>query len=170
MPALEAMGHGTRSYLELPAGVEPASERELPSGASVVREYSREPELFRSLYRDVGAPYAWVDRLPWTDDQWRDYVSKPDVEMWLLFVGGTRAGYFELAGEPDGNTVQIAYFGLLPAFVGRGLGGALLTSAIRAARARGDVRVWLHTQTADHPHALANYRSRGFRVFRTEPA
>jgi ribosomal protein S18 acetylase RimI-like enzyme len=159
---------GVRSYLELPAGVAPQSERDLPPGAIVVREHSREPEPFRSLYRDVGAPYGWTDRLPWTDAQWREYVARPDIEMWLMFVEGKRAGYFELSVEPTGD-VNIAYFGLLPAFVGRGLGGALLTSAIRAARARGDVRVWLHTQTADHPHALANYRARGFHVFRTEP-
>lgn len=29
-------------------------------------------------------------------------------------------------------------------------------------------RVWLHTSTADHSHALPNYLGRGFTVFRTE--
>jgi hypothetical protein len=29
-------------------------------------------------------------------------------------------------------------------------------------------RVWLHTCTKDHPHALSNYQARGFQVFRTE--
>jgi GNAT superfamily N-acetyltransferase len=159
----------TRSYLELPAGVPPSAERELPAGAVVHREHSRDADLFRSIYRDVGAPYRWIDRLPWTDAQWRAHVSHPDLEMWLLFVNDVRAGYFELHFEPDGHSVEIAYFGLLPAFIGRGLGGALLTSAIRAARGRGDLRVWLHTCTRDHPHALTNYEARGFRVFHVEP-
>jgi len=144
------------------------SERELPADAMVVRDHSGDPALFRGLYADVGREYAWIDRLPWTDDEWRAHVSKPEIEMWLLQAGGVLGGYFELRFEPDGQSVEIAYFGLLPAFVGRGLGGALLTSAVRAARARGDLRVWLHTSSLDHPHALANYEGRGFRLFRVE--
>ena len=159
----------TRSFLELASGVAPSEERELPAGAVVVREHSPAPELFRWLYRDVGAEYRWVDRLPWTDDQWRVHVARPDIEMWVLHVDDVVGGYYELHVEPDGQSVEIAYFGLLPAFVGRGLGGALLTSAVRAARSRGDRRVWLHTCTRDHPHALGNYQARGFRVFRVEP-
>jgi ribosomal protein S18 acetylase RimI-like enzyme len=158
----------TRTYLELLAGVPPQAERELPDDAQVLREYSKDPELFRSLYRDVGAQYRWIDRLPWTDEEWRAHVSRPEIEMYLLTVAGERAGYFELHFSADGQSVEIAYFGLLPAFVGRGLGSALLTSAIRVGRSRGELRVWLHTCTFDHPHALANYQARGFRAFRTE--
>jgi hypothetical protein len=29
-------------------------------------------------------------------------------------------------------------------------------------------RVWLHTFTKDHPHALPNYHRRGFRTFKIE--
>jgi hypothetical protein len=29
-------------------------------------------------------------------------------------------------------------------------------------------RVWLHTASADHAHALPNYQARGFRVVRSE--
>jgi GNAT superfamily N-acetyltransferase len=158
----------TRTYLELPAGTHPTTERELPAGATVVREHSRGSRLYRSLYVDVGTRYRWIDRLPWTDEQWHAHVSRPDIEMYSLMVGAERAGYFELHFEADGESVEIAYFGLLPAFVGRGLGGPLLTSAIRAGRARADLRVWLHTCTLDHPHALQNYLARGFRTFRTE--
>ena len=144
------------------------SERELPAGAVVLRDHSRNPALFRDLYREVGDAYAWIDRLPWTDEQWLAHISRPDIEMWTLQVDGELGGYFELHFEPDGLSVEIAYFGLLPAFVGRGFGGALLTSAVRAARARADLRVWLHTSSRDHAHALANYEARGFKVFQIE--
>ena len=157
-----------RRYLQIPAGEPMQSERELPADANVVRDDSEDPERFRRLYQDVGAEHAWIDRLPWTEEQWRAHVTRVDVEMWVLYVGGERAGYFELRFEPDGLSVEIAYFGLLPAFVGRGLGGPLLTAAVRAARARADLRVWLHTSTRDHAHALANYEARGFRVFHAE--
>ena len=76
------------------------------------------------------------------------------------------AGFFELRDWADGST-EIAYFGLLPAFIGRGLGGALLTEAVRRP-GRRPTRVWLHTSSLDHPAALANYVARGFTVTRVE--
>jgi GNAT superfamily N-acetyltransferase len=64
--------------------------------------------------------------------------------------------------------VEIAYFGLLPAFVGRGLGGYLLTVATERAWELAPPRVWLHTSTLDHPAALPNYLKRGFVISRRE--
>jgi GNAT superfamily N-acetyltransferase len=77
------------------------------------------------------------------------------------------AGYFELKKEPDGST-EVAYFGLMPKFIGRGLGKHLLTCAVEQAWADGAQRVWLHTCTDDDPAALPNYLKRGFKPFKTE--
>ena len=77
------------------------------------------------------------------------------------------AGYFELRRCEDGS-LEIAYFGLVSKFIGRGLGKHLLTCATEQAWSDGANRVWLHTCTLDSPHALPNYRARGFRDFRTE--
>ncbi|MFC7733212.1 GNAT family N-acetyltransferase [Actinomadura keratinilytica] len=84
------------------------------------------------------------------------------------------AGFAELDPQPDGQ-VELAYFGLLRPFHGRGLGGHLLSVA--AARAwdladrwpgrEATTRVWLHTCSLDGPAALPNYQSRGFRVYDT---
>jgi GNAT superfamily N-acetyltransferase len=61
---------------------------------------------------------------------------------------------------------------LLPEFIGRGLGGALLTSAIEEAWFRRDGiaprRVWVHTCNRDHPQALTNYQARGMIVYKVE--
>jgi len=57
---------------------------------------------------------------------------------------------------------------LLPEFVGRGLGGALLTSAIEQAWSMVPTRVWVHTCNRDHPQALANYQARGMIVYKIE--
>jgi GNAT superfamily N-acetyltransferase len=67
------------------------------------------------------------------------------------------------------DEVEIAYFGLLLKFIGRGLGGALLTSAIENAWAWSPTpsRVWVHTCNRDHPSALANYQARGFKIYKT---
>ena len=84
-----------------------------------------------------------------------------------MTVAGAPAGYFELRRDRDGG-VEIAYFGLLPEFTGRGLGGHLLTAAVERAWAPGPERVWLHTNTLDHPAALPNYLKRGFTAFHSE--
>ena len=57
-------------------------------------------------------------------------------------------------------------FGLLGEFHGIGLGGHALTAALTRARELRP-RVWLTTCTLDGPYALANYRARGMRPFRT---
>ncbi len=68
-----------------------------------------------------------------------------------------------------GGSVEIVYFGLLPEFIGQGLGGALLSAAVgRAWEVRDTKRVWVHTCSQDHENALSNYLARGFELFRTE--
>jgi GNAT superfamily N-acetyltransferase len=85
----------------------------------------------------------------------------------VLSCDGAPAGYFELRRCEDGST-EIAYFGLLPEFKGRGFGKHLLTLAAQTAWARGARRLWLHTCTLDDPAALPNYQKRGFRPFKQE--
>jgi len=124
------------------------------------------PELNRFLYVAVGTEWAWRDRLPWDRARWLAYLDRAEVETWVMYVRGSPAGYFEL--ERQGESVEVAYFGLLPAFIGLGLGGELLTTAIARGFDLGAARVWLHTCTLDHPQALANYVARGLRPYKTE--
>ena len=125
------------------------------------------PEFSRFLYTVVGAAYGWHDRQGWDDTRWRAYLQRPELETWVAYVSGTPAGYYELDRQAGGD-IEIAYFGLLPSFIGKGLGGPLLTAAPTRAWDRGAARVGVHTCTLDHPNALANYQSRGFRAYRTE--
>jgi ribosomal protein S18 acetylase RimI-like enzyme len=125
------------------------------------------PALARRLYREVGGAFHWVDRLRWSDEMWEELFARPGYGLWVLRRMGEIAGYFELAGDTEGS-VEIAYFGLRPGFVGKGLGAHLLTGAVEEAFRAGARRVWLHTCTLDHPAALPNYRKRGFEEFRRE--
>lgn len=122
------------------------------------------PELNRWLYATVGADWAWTDRLSWNRARWLAYLDRPELRTWLLTVAGVPAGYCEM--ELQGSDVELVYFGLLPPYVGQGLGGHLLTLATEHAWAWGASRVWLHTCSLDHPAALAHYQARGYRVFR----
>lgn len=123
------------------------------------------PSFSRWLYATVGAEFHWVDRLVWTDAQWRARLDRPELETWVAYRAGTPLGYCEL--ERQGDAAEIAYLGLLPEFRGRRIGGHLLTHAARRGFALGIDRVWLHTCTLDSPVALPSYRARGFRVTET---
>ena len=163
MPRLEV----TRTYLELcaPGALRPAAAP--PAALCVERMEECPPSFFRYLYAEVGRRYHWVDRLAWTDDEIRARLATPGVSLWLLTVKGPPAGYFELQKHED-VSVEIAYFGLLPEFIGRGFGGYLLTQAVERAFAEGARRVWLHTCTLDDVAALPNYLARGFQPFAEE--
>ena len=161
------MSKATIYYLEMrqPEALRP---RRGPRGWYVEAIEPPDPQLNRRFYVDVGTAWKWTDRLIWSDDDWRRYAHCSDIETCVGRLQGREAGYFELAAAGAGD-VQIAYFGLLPQFVGQGLGGALLTAAVERAWSRPATRrVWLHTCTLDHPHALRNYQSRGFRLYKTE--
>jgi len=163
MPPIEV----TRTYLEMrsPGDLRPAAR---PTNPPRLERIEACPgSFFRYLYTEVGRAYHWTDRLSWTDDQVRAHLGDPAISLWLLTSRAAPAGYFELRVHGD-RSVEIAYFGLLPEFVGRGWGGYLLTRAVEAAWEIKPERVWLHTCTLDHPAALPNYLKRGFRPFREE--
>jgi GNAT superfamily N-acetyltransferase len=157
----------TRTYLEMrhPAELNAARCDDPRIRVEQVRECS--PSFFRYLYVEVGRKYHWIDRLPWTDQDITAHLGQPEISLWLMTEEGANAGYFELRHYEDGS-VEIAYFGLLPEFIGRGLGKHLLTSAVEQAWAEGANHVWLHTCTLDDPAAMPNYLKRGFKAFKTE--
>ena len=139
-----------------------------PSRAAELRiQHPPSPELNESFYRAVGGDWTWVDRLSWGTEEWYAYVLRPDVETWTLWVEETMAGYVEFNVHADSG-VEIAQLGLLPEFIGQGLGGYMLTLAVEEAWKKTPSRVWLHTSSFDHPHALENYQARGFRIFKKE--
>ena len=123
----------------------------------------------RDLYFRVGEQWDWIDKRPWTDHQWKEYATAPELRTFAGYYDEALAGYYELRRDAEGG-IEIAYFGLLPAFIGRGLGGALLTSAIEKGWGMSPkpLRVWVHTCNRDHPEALANYRARGMIVYKIE--
>lgn len=130
---------------------------------------NRDWRFNRDLYFRVGEQWEWIDKRPWKDEQWKEYARAPELSTFAGYYDGLLAGYYELRRDKHGG-VEIAYFGLLSEFIGRGLGGALLTSAIEQAwrMTPNPSRVWVHTCNRDHPEALANYQARGMIVYSVE--
>lgn len=157
----------TRTYLEMLSPDELRRATLTGSEPRIERLQECSVEFFRFLYEEVGRAYHWTDRLSWSDEMVQRHLATPGVSIWLLSWENQPAGYFELRAHED-DSVEIAYFGLLPSFIGRGWGKYLLTCAVQSAWQLGPRRVWLHTCTLDHPAALPNYLKRGFRRVRQE--
>ena len=159
--------HVTTYYLELRS-----VDELVPSTSDVPNLEIREariasPELGRFLYTAVGRAWGWTDRLSWSQSRWMAHLERPEVEVWIAHLDGVIAGYAELERQPE-ESVEIAYFGLLSQFMGKGIGGFLLSDTVQRAFRAGAQRVWLHTCSLDSPRAIENYRARGFKLFKEE--
>jgi GNAT superfamily N-acetyltransferase len=158
----------TRTYLELTQADQFRPAFGAFPDVQVERIAHPTPELYRHCYRSVGADYHWRDRWDWSDAEIRAHLAQRDITLHVARRSGALVGWYELRRVPADDSVEIAYFGLMPGAIGQGLGKHLLSCAVRDAWALRANRVWLHTCTLDHPHALANYRKRGFAPYRTE--
>jgi GNAT superfamily N-acetyltransferase len=155
------------TYLEMRSPEELRPKRCADARFQIREEIERDWRFNRDLYFAVGEQWDWIDKRPWTDEQWKEYATAPELRTFAAYYGDMLAGYYELRRDTQGG-VEIAYFGLLPEFIGRGLGGALLTTAIEEAWRMSPRRVWVHTCNRDHPQALTNYQGRGMIVYKIE--
>ncbi|MEE8534696.1 MAG: GNAT family acetyltransferase [Kiloniellales bacterium] len=123
--------------------------------------------FYRYLYNGVGAQWLWFERRELDDGQLARIIHDERVDIYVLHVAGEPAGFAEIDRRkaPD---VELAYFGLLPDFIGKGLGRYLLTWAIDTAWNSAPKRVWVNTNTLDHPKALPLYQRCGFRPYKQE--
>lgn len=139
-----------------------------PAGASWRPIEESAADLSRDFYLRVGEDWHWVDRRDWSRGQWSSWTDRPTHHLLVCSLEGADAGYAELE-QQDGGSVEIAYFGLLPGFLGRGLGRWWLATVLQHAWSLpGTRRVWVHTCTLDGPAALATYRGRGLVEFARE--
>jgi GNAT superfamily N-acetyltransferase len=157
----------TRTHLELPTLAALRPTRAPEHGVTLHRRSPIGAPEYRDLYTLVGARWLWRDRLVWTDEELDAYLAARNVHVWTMHVDGQVAGYFELQHHPNG-AVEVMYFGLVEPYIGRGLGGWMLTRAVEESFALGGTRVMLNTCTLDAPQALPNYLARGFTITREE--
>ena len=125
-------------------------------------------QLNKFFYKQIGKNHRWVDRLVWKDQNWIEYLITKGVNTYILKQENELAGYFEQIFYDEKLDCELAYFGILEEYIGKKLGGYLLSEAIKKSFEIGSKRVWVHTCSLDHEHALKNYLSRGMRIFKNE--
>lgn len=128
---------------------------------AILRAHNPTVSFYRYLYDTVGQPWNWTERRLLTDEKIAAIIHDPKVEIYVLYVDGVPGGYVELDFRQE-DEIELAYFGLIPEFVGRGLGAFLLDWAIETAWSHAPQRLWVHTCTLDHPRALSTYQKAGF--------
>ena len=124
-------------------------------------------QLNKFLYKQIGKKYSWKDRLTWEDKDWIKYTNNLRVNTFLLREKDEIVGYFEQILDSQLKECEIAYFGILENFFGKKYGSYLLSEAIKISL-KVNKRVWVHTCSLDHKHALNNYLSRGMKIFKSE--
>ncbi|MGE0152861.1 MAG: GNAT family N-acetyltransferase [Reyranellaceae bacterium] len=154
----------TISYLEMaqpPADPAPAD----PPGLRLERAAGITVAFYRYLYNEVGRQWLWYERRARDDASLAALLHGPSVEVHVAYARGVPAGFFELDRRHP-TDIDLAYFGLLPDFIGQGLGHWFLRRAVDAAWAQQPRRLTVNTNSFDHPRALANYRRAGFVLVR----
>jgi GNAT superfamily N-acetyltransferase len=122
--------------------------------------------FYRYLYDTVGRDWVWWLRRTVPDAEIASLLARSDISIHVLYRGGEPAGFYELERRGEAG-INLAYFGLMPHAIGNGIGRALLRQAIDTAWAERPRALTVNTCTADHPRALPNYISAGFRPLRT---
>ena len=137
------------TYLELRQP--PRATKPWPGAAfRIVRLERPSVRFYRYLYATVGEGWFWELRKRFDDAELAAIVHDPRVELYLLTEAGTPAGYGEI-DRRVANEAEIAYFGLVPEAVGRGLG----VGGKAAARQFGGLSFSGGTGTGRHRYGIS---------------
>jgi GNAT superfamily N-acetyltransferase len=143
----------------------------LPPSAGIEVRHAVRPTIsfYRYLYDAIGEDWMWYERKLLGDAELAAIIHDPKVEVNVLWLDGVPAGLAELdrRDQPD---VELAYFGIVPEFIGQGVGRFLLDWAIHHAWQPRPRRFWVHTCDLDHPRALGVYQKAGFRIYDRQTA
>jgi ribosomal protein S18 acetylase RimI-like enzyme len=150
------------TYLELCAAPGPP-ERHV--GSESIRLERPEVSDYLALYRKVGESLGWDQRLLMPEAELAQLLQGTQLRIYLLRDElGQALGFceFDRSGFPQ---IELKNFGLVPEARGRRLGSWLLSTALVAEWSANPARIWLHTDTWDHPAAIRVYRQAGFCIY-----
>ena len=157
-----------RSYLEIRSIDELVAKNKPFNDLYLEKVNPPDFQLNKFFYKEIGKKHSWTDRLVWDEKKWIDYLEDSRVNTYILKHNNDFIGYFEQIFDKNNLDCEIAYFGILEEYIGKKLGGYLLSEAIKISFNIGSKRIWVHTCSLDHKNALQNYLSRGMKVFKSE--
>ena len=157
----------TVTFLEMKARPSTTPPPQPTGKVAILRAEHPPVHFYRYLYNTVGDAYYWVDRRRMDDPSLAALLDSPALDLYILYVDGSPAGMAELDFK-DQPTGLLAYFGLLPEFIGRRLGPYFLYHAVQNAWTKPITSLLVNTCTLDHPRALPLYQRMGFVAYSRE--
>jgi GNAT superfamily N-acetyltransferase len=150
------------TYLELRAAPGPPNLHAGPESINLERpEYSD----YLALYRRVGESLGWDQRLLMPEAQLEQLLRGTELRIYLMrneLKDPLGLCEFDRSAFPQ---IELKNFGLVPEARGRRLGPLLLSTALAEEWKTNPARIWLHTDTWDHPAAMRVYSRAGFCVY-----
>ena len=144
-------------------------ERPLPpplhAGGERIGLESLTSSIYLALYQRVGEPLRWDQRLLMPREELAALLGGESLHIYVLRdEGGQALGFceFDRGALPE---IELKNFGLVPEAQGRGLGPWLLSVALHGEWRSDPTRIWLHTDTWDHPAAVRVYERAGFHIY-----
>ena len=156
-----------RFYLQI-RSIEELNKVKKPSKSLKVEKSSNNFQLNKFFYREIGKKHRWVDRLSWSNDTWINYLSNKNLYTCVLKKNDDLVGYYEKIYYEENNEFEIAYFGIMEEYIGKGYGGYLLSEALENCLKEKVKRIWVHTCSLDHENAIKNYLARGMKLYKEE--
>ena len=156
-----------RYFLEIKDFSNPI-ELNIPENYQIILDDKKNFKLNKFFYKQIGVDHYWRDRLIWSDKEWLKYAENKNLETHILKKGEDLVGFYEQEYHSRLNEVELINMGILKEFRVLKLGSILLNHAIASASRKNPDRMWVHTCSLDHKHALQNYKSKGFEIFKEE--
>ncbi|MDY8108373.1 GNAT family N-acetyltransferase [Fulvimarina sp. 2208YS6-2-32] len=116
---------------------------------------------YLDLYRRIGASHLWYGRLTQTEAEVAAYLAAETTAIFTLEVDGAAEGIMDLDFSAPG-VCELVYFGVTPGLTGSGAARFMMAHVLSFVGQSGTDKLWLHTNTIDHPRAMAFYRRSGF--------
>ncbi len=134
----------------------------LPVGKTAfIRAETPPVHFYRYLYDTIGQDYFWVNRRALSDEDLLKIIHDDQVYIYVLYMNGAPAGFAELDLRSM-PTADLSFLGIMPEFIGRGLGRFLLCETIGLAWMYHPKKLTVQTCTLDHRSALPLYQRNGF--------
>ena len=158
-----------RYFLEIKDFSNPI-ELNIPENYKIILDEKKDFQYNKFFYKQIGADHYWRDRLGWSEQQWFRYVQNDNLETHILKKGKGEnenlVGFYEQEHHPESNEIELINMGIIKEFRGLKLGSMLLNHAIASASRKNPKRMWVHTCSLDHKHALQNYKSKALKCLR----
>jgi len=157
-----------RFFLELKKNNKPEQLIIFPKNVKISLENKKDININKFFYRQVGREHFWRDRLLWSDKEWEKYIHNENLETGIMKINDELVSFYEQEFHKDKNEIELIQMGILKEYQGKKLGSFLLSYIINKTFKQNIKRLWVHTCSLDHKHALNNYLSKGLSIFKEE--